>query len=162
MSVVPSGPLTTITGNQEGEPHAVLGFGASGSKFVSTFVDMTSRQYGDVGKGLYGESYYFGPPDQYFTKLEKDICVELENRGTASYMNPSPDLAEEERLKACAERVWKRWQNREKEGWCAHCGKGGKLLRCSGCKKSPVWYCCKEHQVGGWKLHKYTCEKAKK
>lgn len=161
--MIPSRPLTTITGAREGEAHAVLGFAYPGSQMVNIVVDMTRLQYGDIGRGMYGESYFIGSTNKYFQSMEDKICTGLENKGTASRMNPRPDNTEEDsRLRACAEKVWKRWQNRDQEGWCAHCGMGGeKLMRCTGCKSAKVWYCGKEHQVAGWKLHKHTCEKKK-
>lgn len=69
----------------------------------------------------------------------------------------------EVRLRACAKKVWDRWQKRDTEGWCAFCGKPGlDFPKCSACKAKKVFYCCKEHQEKNWKLHKWTCEKNKK
>jgi hypothetical protein len=92
-----------------------------------------------------------------YTDEDKKICDNFNDvhRNHEMNMQPCPDR---DRLKACARRVWDRWQNRETQGWCAYCGKGGKLLRCSWCKTAKVWYCCKEHQVSDRKLHKHTCE----
>ncbi|KAH6722623.1 hypothetical protein BKA61DRAFT_729934 [Leptodontidium sp. MPI-SDFR-AT-0119] len=156
-----SSPSTLLNGGKDGDAHAILGFPYPGSKFVNAVVDLSRMQYGEVGRGSFGEFYFVGSYEDYCDSTEKNICTQLQNRGTANYMNPSSDLVEEARLKGCTERVWERWQNRHKQGWCAHCGKGGKLLKCSGCRQSQTWYCCKEHQVAGWKLHKHTCEKGK-
>lgn len=52
-----------------------------------------------------------------------------------------PDDEESELLADCAERVWKRWQNRTNEGWCEYCGVGGNELKaCGACKENKV-YC---------------------
>lgn len=158
MNITPSRALTTITGGRDGDAHGALGFASPGSEIVDIVVDMTRRQYGDVGKGLFGESYYLGSMEDYLSSMERDVCVELENRGSAAHVNSSLDPAEEARLKACAERAWERWRKRDSEGWCAYCGKGGKLLSCGGCKKASVQYCCEEHQAFGWQQHKHTCK----
>ena len=155
-------PRTLVNGGEDGDAHGILGFPYLGSDIVNVVVDMSRMQYGEAGRGAFGEFYFMGTYDAYCDSMAKDICTRLENRGSASQMYPSGDAVEEARLKACAEKVWKRWQNRDKGRWCAHCGKGGKLLKCSGCKEVKVQYCCKEHQVGGWKLHKHRCEKVKR
>jgi hypothetical protein len=92
-----------------------------------------------------------------------NICDEVEELGIgASHVRISEHT---EVLNPCAERVWDRWQNREKVGWCDYCGVGSaerRLLDCSACKKVKVRYWCKEQQKAAWKLHKFTCEKNKK
>lgn len=44
---------------------------------------------------------------------------------------------------------------------CQVCGVSGsstlKLNKCSKCKASPVYYCCREHQVSDWPKHKVCC-----
>lgn len=159
IASIPSKPLTLCTGNREGENHGVLGFRHPDKPEVYLVVDMTRMQYGTAGRGLYGENYFLGTLDSYVSSMGK-ICERLIDVGHgASYMEMESSEIEA-RLIRCARRVWERWQNREKEGWCEHCGKGGPNLKmCGGCKKVAIRYCCKEHQVAGWKLHKHSCEK---
>ncbi|KUJ08777.1 uncharacterized protein LY89DRAFT_724788 [Mollisia scopiformis] len=132
-----------ISGHDNDRPHAVVVFPAPGG--VGFVVDMTSMQFGEAGRGLFGEPYFMGTAEEFYIAM-----LEV-------YRTP--------RLQACAKRVWNRWENRENEGWCEYCGVGASekvLQRCGGCKKRKVRYCRKEHQTADWKLHKYTCEKVNK
>jgi hypothetical protein len=148
------------TGARDNEAHCVLGFPHQDAAGMMFIVDMSRMQYGAAGRGSYGENYFLGTIDDWIESM-KNICAELIKVDLSSTVSIS-DMEEDKRLKNCAQRVWDRWQNRESEGWCEHCGKGGKnLLRCGRCKTAMIRYCCKEHQVAGWKLHKHTCEKTK-
>jgi hypothetical protein len=153
---------TIVIGSEQESLHSVLAFPRPGSKFCDFVVDMTRMQFGEAGRGTFGEPYFLGSTDA-FMDIMKNVCDEVEELGIgASHVGMSEHT---EVLNACAERVWDRWQNREKEGWCDYCGVGSaerRLLDCSACKKVKVRYCCKEHQKAGWKLHKFTCEKNKK
>jgi MYND finger len=162
ITSIPSKPLTLCTGNKEGENHSVLGFPHPDKPEEYLVVDMTRVQYGIAGRGIYGETYFLGTLDTYVSSMGK-FCEGLIDVGHgASYMEMESGETKA-RLIRCAKRVWERWQNREKEGWCEYCGKGGpNLMKCGGCKKVAIWYCCKEHQVAGWKLHKHTCKKNEK
>ncbi|XMA09495.1 hypothetical protein WAI453_002286 [Rhynchosporium graminicola] len=122
-------------------------------------IDMTRLQYGDAGFGTYGENYFLGSYGDYSESM-KGICGELKLKSivgrTAGRLNDPDNQA---RVKTCARRAWERWMEREKEGWCEYCGRGGKeLMMCGACKGRKVWYCCEEHAKKGWKLHKLTCE----
>ncbi|TVY58054.1 hypothetical protein LSUE1_G009562 [Lachnellula suecica] len=158
ISIIPSGPLTLMGGFEDNSVHAVLSFPVrGGDDFV---VDMTRMQYGTAGRGTYGENYFFGLWDDYNKSMAK-ICSGINNIRNSLQMNMTPEF-DRARAQACAQRVWERWQKREEEGWCEHCGKPGVDSKlCGGCKEAKVRYCCREHQVAGWKLHKYTCEKKK-
>jgi hypothetical protein len=110
---------------------------------IDFIVDMARMQWGDNGRGKFGEKYYMGTLDGFYDVMEK-VCGDMKEQGIgATHINNSEFT---ELLTACAKRVWERWQNREKEGWCDYCGIGGKLLRCSGCRTKKVWYCSPEHQ----------------
>jgi len=161
--VIASKPLSLISGNVDNSVHAVISFPRPGGDPTDHFVvNMSRTQYGNSGRGTYGETYFLGTWDQYTdsmmaTEEEKKICDDFTDIRRSHEMNMQPG-ANRDRLEACAKRVCERWQNREAQGWCAYCGKGGKLLRCSWCKTAKVWYCCKEYQVSDRKLHKHTCE----
>lgn len=79
ISLVPSKPLTLATGFRDGENHAIIGFPYPGSEIIDVVVDMTRLQYGDVGKGNFGEPYFLGSMEDYTTSMDK-ICNSLENR----------------------------------------------------------------------------------
>jgi hypothetical protein len=122
-------------------------------------VDMTRMQLGEGGRGIYGENYFLGLAAQWFESRSKFSRLCEVHRGVETDLDNLPNNEHTNRLLHCVKRALERWNNREVEGWCNHCGKGGKdLLRCAGCTKK-VWYCCKEHQAAGWKLHNLTCEK---
>jgi hypothetical protein len=147
-----------FTGALDKEPHVVLTIAHPENKNLAYIADMTSMQYGKAGRGAFGENYFLGTWSQFWDEHIKGVCEDA----TFSRCAPKARIfpKDEKRLMGCAKRVMERWLNREKEGWCEHCGKPGKeLLRCGGCRDKKVWYCCKEHQRAGWKLHKHTCEK---
>ncbi|TVY20143.1 hypothetical protein LARI1_G001435 [Lachnellula arida] len=148
------------TGAKDNEGHGILAFPCPGKKDKQQFVvDMTRMEYGDVGRGTYGENYFLGTLDGYMKSM-RSICVDPELVQTWDACQTALGSQTETRLKACAKRAWEKWQNRESEGWCEHCGKGGKeLKRCRGCRMAKVWWCCREHQLAGWNLHKHTCER---
>ncbi|PVH81860.1 hypothetical protein DL98DRAFT_587176 [Cadophora sp. DSE1049] len=102
-------PRTLVNGNEDGEHHSILGFPYPGSNIANVVVDMSRMQNGEVGRGTYEEFYFMGTYDDFCDSTEKNICTRLENRSNATHMNPSQDSVEEARLKACAERVWRRW-----------------------------------------------------
>lgn len=165
MTVVstPAKQNVMYNGTANGEPHTVLIFRMSGAIGRAVVVDMTRMQYGEVGKGAHGENYYCGYLSEYGRSMnrvcENLVMIEI----TGKRLGEGTDTQNRDRLKNCAQKVWDRWQNRANEGWCEYCGKGGPALkRCTGCKERTVRYCCKEHQRDGWKLHKFTCEKAQR
>lgn len=162
MRSAANGPLGTIvTGRDNQSLHSAFGFASPSSGNVEFVVDMTRMQWGEAGRGQFGELYYLGSLDEYYD-IMNNVCdgiVELEIGAT--HVAPSSHT---EAMAACAKRVWERWENRDKEGWCDYCDVGAserRLSNCSGCRQTKVRYCCKEHQASAWKLHKFTCEKKK-
>jgi len=153
---------TIITGFGQESLHSVLGFAGPGSANVDFVVDMSRMQWGEAGRGSFGELYYLGTTDKFFEIME-NVCDDIEEVGNAAtHVGPSEHTTA---MEACAKRVWERWENRDKEGWCEYCGVGAAerpLFSCSACTETKVRYCCKEHQTAAWKLHKFTCEKKKK
>ncbi|KAH6694814.1 hypothetical protein BKA61DRAFT_662751 [Leptodontidium sp. MPI-SDFR-AT-0119] len=152
------------SGASDSENHCVLAFRHPENSDVFSkenyfIVDMTRLQYGEAGYGTYGETYFLGTYEDYPTSMAK-ICGELEFRGMTTATTGRADEPENQvRVQECAKRAWERWMNREKEGWCEYCGRGGaELKRCGACKGRKVWYCCDEHNRKGWKLHKLTCK----
>lgn len=164
--------LSTVTGgDEEDRKHSVLGFANPadpGSLKNYIVVDMARMQYGEAGRGTLGESYYLGTWGNFAGSMQKicDGVTPFGNLGTLLNLENLYIGADNmERLAAGARRVWERLQNRAVEGWCAYCGKPdshGTMNCCGGCEKAKVKYCCRDHQVADRKLHKYTCENAKK
>ncbi|CAG8962200.1 hypothetical protein HYFRA_00005252 [Hymenoscyphus fraxineus] len=160
LTVVAGLPETSVSGFRDEQGRAILAF-RNDPLTPDIVVDMSRLQYGDAGRGDYGENYYLGRFSDYlesFKKLYGNI-VPLNSKPPGLYKSSSKERREWQI--GCAERAWKRWNEKESKPWCDFCGKGGNLMKCGACKNSEVWYCCKEHQVAGWKLHKHTCEKNK-
>ncbi|KAL2068624.1 hypothetical protein VTL71DRAFT_14961 [Oculimacula yallundae] len=165
----------TSSGAKSGENHCVMAFLPQPHPFLQLssyikggeidlskflIVDMTRLQYGEASFGTYGETYFLGPFAKYIESM-KHICGDLRLRRVIPKTTGRVNEPENQiRVKECARRAWERWENKEKEGWCDYCGRGGELKKCGACKGRKVWYCCGEHQKKGWKLHKMTCEKA--
>ncbi|CZR58252.1 uncharacterized protein PAC_08143 [Phialocephala subalpina] len=150
-----------LTGLGQESSHSVLGFSCRGSGVVDFVVDMTRMQWGEAGRGSFGETCYLGT-EAGFVDIMANVCDGVKEVGhDATHVGPSEHTMT---MEACATRVWERWNNRDKEGWCDYCGVGASewpLLDCSACKETKLRYCCKEHQRAAWKLHKFTCEKKK-
>jgi hypothetical protein len=155
--------MRMYTGVKEDERHCVLLFTRPEVDRESfPVVDMTRMQYGEAGRGTYGENYFLGTLEKFLSSMKR-VCgmaaqTFMDQESLICSICPTKEI--EERLKACAERAWRRWLKRNEEGWCDFCGKGGQgLFRCEACKVKVVRYCCKEHQQAGWGLHKFCCEK---
>lgn len=56
-----------------------------------------------------------------------------------------------------ARKVKERWEKRETEKWCGHCGAPEPKSKCAGC--GDVWFCSTEHQKMMWSFHKGYCKK---
>lgn len=176
---LPTMQRVLVTGSRNRERHVVLAFPRLSSTTHPTekprkeyiIVDPTRQQYGLAGKGSHGETYFIGSFDEWLTGMAR-ICENVEvGDCTQVNLNTEKGTQHEQMLKDCARRVWQRWGKRDTEGWCEYCGRGDKevegglagtrLMRCAGCKVKKVWFCCKEHQLSGWKLHRFTCERVK-
>ncbi|TVY50068.1 hypothetical protein LCER1_G007134, partial [Lachnellula cervina] len=126
LHAVTSTPKTTggagdsyimTTGSRDNEGHGILAFPCPGRKDKQQFVvDMTRMEYGDAGRGIYGENYFLGTLDGYMKSMRR-ICVDPELVNTWDACHTALGSEAETRMKACAKRVWERWQNRESEGW---------------------------------------------
>lgn len=71
---------------------------------------------------------------------------------------PSPWYPEDAKyLQQVARRAKERWEKRDTEKWCAHCGAPKPKFKCGGC--GEVWFCDREHQKNVWHFHKGHCNK---
>ncbi|KUJ13715.1 uncharacterized protein LY89DRAFT_672006 [Mollisia scopiformis] len=160
-TMIPGQVKTYHTGARENEDHAVVVFNVKGPAETQVVVDMTRSQYGIAGRGTFGERYFLGNIEEWLTSMDK-VCNNTTTLLTRSTNFPRTKSENENRIEACAKKVWERWQNRVKEQWCAYCGKPGvELKKCNGCKAKKICYCCGDHQKSDWKLHKMTCERKK-
>ncbi|KAG9240002.1 hypothetical protein BJ878DRAFT_585208 [Calycina marina] len=138
--------MTYISGESKTMLHAVFGFASPGAENCTAFLDLSSMQFGDVGRrpGLKGQGIF-----------ALDTFDEFNDRMDSVAHGMSPHVMSNSKV---AEKVKKRWENRKKEKCCGHCG--APLLdvkTCTGCLKA--WYCNKEHQKLAWYFHRQYCTK---
>ncbi|RDW95303.1 hypothetical protein BP5796_01066 [Coleophoma crateriformis] len=150
-------PTTHVTGQGEKMLHATLGFAASTDENVRTVLDLASMQFGELGRGLKSNGMFvLESLDQYYDRIEK-VAVGTDN-STMKLSKMIAETPDDVWLEEVAERVRMRWDKREEEPWCAHCGApdegGKKLKKCSLCQ---VFYCNAEHQKENWPCHKSVC-----
>ncbi|KAF2702651.1 hypothetical protein K504DRAFT_394125 [Pleomassaria siparia CBS 279.74] len=127
---------------------------AAGRDFSKTFLDLASMRYGDVGRGFKGKALFvLDTAEEYDQRLPRMCRGPPDyNMKTSARIGPMPTDAW---LKEVAARVKERWENREREKWCGHCGAPAPKSRCSRCKQ--VWFCGEEHQKATWPFHKVYC-----
>jgi len=118
--------------------HTILGFQLPGSNSnsIDYVVDMSSMQFGDAERGTYGEQYFLGSLAGFENATVEHgggIKLVASDSNMIQYSDRFTEISKE-----CAQRVWNRWQNRDKEGWCEYCGVGGILLECAPCKQACV------------------------
>jgi hypothetical protein len=123
----------------------------------------TRMQYGEAGRGQYGENYVMCTLRDYLGSMTR-ICDENLEIGQAS--QASDMVVEGEihgpKMAACAQKAWNRWQNRESAPWCSFCGKPVTVSNIVGCSRCmalltyKVVYCCKEHREADRELHKFN------
>lgn len=152
------GKGTIATGYEElGNPekHCVLAFPRPGQPNQHFVVDMSRMQYGEAGRGDYGENYFLGTLERW-TESMTNICEAV--KGKRLIKVATEGCGSEERFETCVKNVWETWDNREMQGWCDYCGKPDKeglMAHCVNCGK--VQYCCNEHLKAARKLHKHMC-----
>jgi len=156
-TVLPDG-LTHISGGDNVIQHAVLGFSSPGTK-IDTILDLTSLQFGDVGRGFKGRGLFvLEPIQQYVGRLDK-FAEQNDFKTPKMSARISDTVPNSEWLKKVAKKVKERWDQRETVHWCGHCGSpprdGNELQRCGTCK--AAYYCNVEHQKAAWAYHKHFC-----
>jgi hypothetical protein len=140
--------------------HAVVGFGAPGEANVVTVLDLASLQFGDAGRGLGGRSTFaLESLDVFYDRVEAIARgADTENIKSSGRIGPCPDDAW---LKMVAKRAKERWEARDTQPWCGHCGAPGDALKkCSLCHEE--FYCDAMHQTAAWPFHKRFCSGKKK
>jgi hypothetical protein len=151
---------TYITGAEDTMMHAVVGFGAPGEANVATVLDLASLQFGDAGRGLGGRSTFaLESLDAFYDRVEAIARgADTENIKSSGRIGPCPDDAW---LKMVAKRAKERWEARDTQPWCGHCGAPGDALKkCSLCHEE--FYCDAMHQTAAWPFHKRFCSGKKK
>jgi hypothetical protein len=149
--------ISYITGILDTMLHAISGFSTLDGENVSAVLDLASMQYGEVGRGRKSkEAFALESLDHFYDRLEKiaggnDALKTKTSRRISNY----PDG---EWLEDVAKRVKTRWDARDTDPWCGHCGApslaGIKLKKCALCR---VHYCNAAHQKAAWPFHKQFC-----
>lgn len=158
ISVLPEGTLH-VSGHEPQLPHAVVGFSPHDSATVKTFFDLSSMQFGEIGRGPGPKGkqlFALDTPEEFairFSHLAKGADPSKSQRNLTISGTPFDDWLEE-----VAVRVKRRWDSRENEKWCGHCGAPNAASRCSGC--GQAYYCGKQHQKLAWAFHRGYCTKS--
>ncbi|KAF9042171.1 hypothetical protein BJ165DRAFT_1486023 [Panaeolus papilionaceus] len=142
-------------------PHAVIGFSPPAGS-MDTILDLSSLQYGEVGRGYKGNDLFVfeSIQDYVTTRLPKyGESNTIKTAKLSDLIGPAPD---DDFLVDIALRAKRRWENRTQIPFCAYCGappkEGTQMERCSGCKKD--FYCSSAHQLSAWSFHKLFCKPA--
>ena len=157
ICVLPQGAMF-VSGHQPQLLHAVVGFSPLDSDTVQSFFDLSSMQFGDIGRGPGPKGkqlFALDTPEEFalrFSMLAKGTDPSKSDRTLAISGTPVDDW-----LWEVAMRTKKRWMNRATEKWCGHCGAPGAKSKCAGC--GEAYYCGKDHQKLAWGYHKGYCGK---
>ncbi|KAJ7576930.1 hypothetical protein C8J56DRAFT_971975 [Mycena floridula] len=157
MSMVMPVSEIHITGMEPEMVHAVVGFFRPQSENIDTILDLASMQFGDTGRGIKGkgvivlESY-----DAFSSRIFDKVAQGGDYTRASHAILPNTSESIELWLKQVARRAKQRWDKRETDPWCGHCGAPARdAKRCSLCKEAR--YCDAEHQTAAWPLHKHFC-----
>jgi hypothetical protein len=157
ICVLPEGSMHA-SGHKPHLRHAVVGFSPPGSDTVQSFLDLSSMQFGDIGRGPGPKGkqlFALDTPQEFamrFSKLATGADPSKSQRTLAISGTPVDDWLGEVALRAK-----KRWDNRAKEKWCGHCGAPSAKSKCAGC--GDAYYCGRDHQKMAWGFHKGYCSK---
>ncbi|KAF2663884.1 hypothetical protein BT63DRAFT_465516 [Microthyrium microscopicum] len=147
-----------FTGAKASMNHMTIGFFAEHENKVSVVLDLSSMQFGELGRGLKSNGMFaLESTTQYHERL-KTLAGNVEHiadyRYTTEQGKATPEWA-----KDVSRRVKERWDRRDTDPWCGHCGApstvGKPLKKCMRCLK--VWYCDAQHQKVNWQFHKQYC-----
>ncbi|KAF2829231.1 hypothetical protein CC86DRAFT_187080 [Ophiobolus disseminans] len=161
IAILPENQLL-VSGNMPNFETAIMGFGAldDPSDEVKSYLDLSSMQFGDAGRGpgLNGKQLF-----ALDTTAEHQSRVMRTMGGNDPEKTPKTSGAirgtpYDDWLTEVATRVKKKWDNRHEEHWCGHCGSPDATSKCAGC--GQAWYCGKDHQKVAWGFHRGYCNKA--
>jgi hypothetical protein len=149
------------TGIGNGETHCVMMLPNPEAHNQYFVVDPTRMQYGEAGRGQYGENYVMCTLQDYLGSMSR-ICDQALLIGRSSHMTVEGTI-NGPKMAACAQKAWNRWQNRESAPWCSFSGEPVTVSNIVGCSRCmtlltyKVVYCCKEQREADRELHKFNC-----
>ncbi|KAH8836097.1 hypothetical protein DL96DRAFT_1576709 [Flagelloscypha sp. PMI_526] len=139
--------------------HAILEFSETGRKGAegAAMLDLSSMQFGDVGRGpgVKGKATFALDTSEEFRDRLNMVAegIDPSFRRVSRRIGP---CQWDNWLRDVAGRVKARWDRRESEKWCGHCGAPVPVERtCGGCRNA--WFCDKNHQRAAWVFHKLAC-----
>ncbi|KAL3419316.1 hypothetical protein PVAG01_09538 [Phlyctema vagabunda] len=152
-----SDTMSYVTGLSNPMLHAGFGFATQDGENVSAVLDLASMQYGEPGRARKSQgTFALESLDHFYDRLET-LATDIDASKTKTSLRIGTS-ADDEWLAAVADRVKTRWEARDTEHWCGHCGapslQGIKLKKCGKC---PVYYCNAAHQKSAWPFHKNFC-----
>lgn len=129
---------------------------------TESFLDLSSMQFGDVGRGpgKKGQGLFALDTASEFRERMGSVCHGIIPSSVlvSHAVNSHPTM--DSWLREVAARARKRWEGAHREKWCGHCGAPVKDdSKCAGCKVE--WYCCRDHQKMAWGFHKHYCSKSR-
>lgn len=155
---------TYTTGADDVMDHAVLAFPPpSEHDQAQTILDLSSLQFGEAGRGFKGRGLFILESVHEYKQRLSTFAEgnNFDESKVTRRINPIPKGqygSDDEYLKDVARRVKARWEGRQTDPWCGHCGspaRSGPLLRCSKCQ--GAFYCDRQHQLAAWPYHKHFC-----
>ena len=157
IAVLPEGDLM-ISGHEKEMLHTVMGFAPVDDDNIRSILDLSSMQFGEAGRGP-------GPKGKQLFALDTTAEFETRLNGLADELDESRSqhflgqnaTPYDDWLKTVAVAAKKRWENREADRWCGHCGAPSAKSKCTGC--GGAWYCGKSHQKLAWAFHKGYCKR---
>lgn len=146
------------TGTESEMWHWYMEFYSPDNQGITSVLDMASMQFGEVGRGP-------GEKGKMLIVLETKAEYEERLGRIADGVDPAqretgPPIMltmYDPEVDRIVRKVKERWEKRETEKWCAHCGAPEPKFKCGVCEK--VWFCNRDHQKMVWSFHKGYCQK---
>lgn len=156
------------SGDETVMPHAVARFepsgadpAANGKDLEPSFLDLSSMQFGDLGRGpgKKGKGLFALDTSSEFCERVDSVSHGMNMESIKVSHGVRPHRTLDGWVREVAARAKKRWEAAVGEKWCGHCGAPvNDNSKCSGCRAE--WYCCKDHQKMAWVFHKHYCSGA--
>ncbi|KAJ7150470.1 hypothetical protein C8R43DRAFT_1005915 [Mycena crocata] len=153
MTMIMIMPTTVHIGGDLPEMnHSVLEFYDPSRASEPVILDLSSLQFGDVGRVSGTSTFVLESKTNFSARLGR-IANDTE---TPEKPYPRyPRHSDDSWLKPVALKVKTRWDNRQEKRWCGHCGAPGSDLKKCACQEA--FYCDGAHQLAAWPFHKRFC-----
>ncbi|KAJ4316458.1 hypothetical protein N0V94_005449 [Neodidymelliopsis sp. IMI 364377] len=148
-----------LAGHERLMNHAHLGFSPPGSESTMSLLDLSSMQFGNVGRGPGRKGKMPFAMDHAFEweYRWRDYALGHQEREFFKKLFACYYPEDTTYLQEVARRAKERWEKRDTEKWCACCEAPQPKFKCGGC--GEVWFCDRKHQKNVWPFHKGYCNK---